>query len=482
MKRYKHTLSYYRLLTADMGELFPIGMTPVLPGDTMQHHTSLLCRLSPLNTPVMHPVRARVHHFYVPNRIVWPEWEDFITGGDGQSTPPVIPTINTSNSEKGLPAYFGLPRTVLSEVNGLPIMAFNKIFNEYYRDQDLVTERALDDVSIPRIAWEKDYFTTARPWASKGPDISIPVGGEDGRWKVRADGNAPQIPTVETNNGDDSKLYVTAAPSDVQLGAADPSAAELFVDAQLAGSNVNINEFRTAFALQRYQEARARYGSRFTEYLRFLGITPSDSRLQRPEFLGGGSARLNFSEVLQTGPNDTTGGPEDPIGIGNMFGHGIGGIRSNRYRKFFEEHGYIITVCSIRPKTLYMTATEREWLKTTKEDYFQKELQAIGQQEIWDGELFGIESKEVFGFQDRYSEYKRSLSLVSGDFRDTLKAWHLGRDIATNPTLNSDFVECDPSKRIFQVTDENVDSLWIMANHHLVGRRMVPRNVTPRVL
>lgn len=479
MKRYKHTLSYYRLLTAEMGELIPIGMTPVLPGDTFQHHTSLLCRLSPLNTPVMHPVRARVHHFYVPNRILWPEWEDFITGGDGMSTPPEIPTITTSNAEKSITAYFGLPRTVMSEVNALPVMAFNKIFNEYYRDQDLVPERDLDRNDVPKIAWEKDYFTTARPWAQKAPNITLPIG----EGEVYTEATTGGIPfSVQAPNTAHGSIRLETDGAYLEPNIAEIPGAEWALKVRGTESSVAVNEFRTAFALQRYAEARARYGSRFTEYLRFLGITPSDARLQRPEFLSGGSARLNFSEVLQTAPNDTSGGPEEPEGIGNMFGHGIGGIRSNRYRKFFEEHGYVISVLSVRPKTLYMTATEREWLKTTKEDYWQRELQAIGQQEIYDGELFGIDNKEVFGFQDRYSEYKRSLSLVSGDFRDTLKAWHLGRDIGSNPTLNADFVECDPSKRIFQVTDESVDSLWIMVNHHLVARRLVPRNVTPRVL
>jgi hypothetical protein len=484
MKRYKHTLSNYRVQSGNMGELIPLACVPVLPGDTFQHHTNALVRMAPLNTPVMHPVNVRIHHFFVPNRIVWDEWEEFITGGeDGMSTAE-IPTIQTTAEKNTILHRLGIPNIAGVDVSALPVRAFNKIYNEYYRDQHLVTARDEDDITIPRCAWEKDYFTTSRPWTQLGPDVTLPLG--DWAPVVADDVNnqmftigAPRSGAQEFNmltDGDvgQNKLYL----DNVNPGA---SGNKLGVNLSSAEAP-SVNDFRAAFSLQRYQEARARYGSRFTEYLRYLGIRPSDSRLQRPEWCGGGSTRLSFSEVLQTAPTDATGGPEEATGIGDMFGHGIAGARTNRYRKFFEEHGFVISILSVRPKSIYLNGIPREWLKTAKEDYFQKELVNLGQQEVYQAELYAENSRDVFGFNDRYHEYRTHPSQVLGDMRDLLSSWHLGRDLESNVTLNEAFITCDPSRRIFQIEDETLDTLWIMANNHIVARRLVPKRANPRIL
>ena len=191
-------------------------------------------------------------------------------------------------------------------------------------------------------------------------------------------------------------------------------------------SSPSINDWRAAFAIQRYQEARARYGSRFVEYLRYCGVRPSDARLQRAEYIAGGTARINFSEVLQTG-SGTRGTDPDTLGVGDMYGHGIAGVRSNRYRKFFEEHGYVVSFLSIRPKAIYVNGVPREFLKRTKEDYFQKELASLGQQEVFAQELHGGSVPgTVFGFEDRYEEYRRHPSGVSQDFETILNSFHMG--------------------------------------------------------
>ena len=173
MKRYKHSLSHYRLLTCDMGELIPVGCVEVLAGDTFQHRTSALIRFSPQIAPVMHPISVRVHHWFVPNRLLWTGWEDFITGGpDGTGTTEPYPTIpGLAVTEGSLADYFGIPTQVgLSEVCALPFRAYNMIWNEYYRDQDLQTEVAdLDDFTLKRVCWEKDYFASARPWPPRSP-------------------------------------------------------------------------------------------------------------------------------------------------------------------------------------------------------------------------------------------------------------------------------------------------------------------------
>lgn len=464
------------MVTGNMGQLMPIGCVPVLPGDTFQANTSALIRVSPLNTPVMHPVKVRVHHFFVPNRIVMPDWEDFITGGPTGNSFPSIPQLQvTATGKKELPAYLGVPPINGLNFNALAVRGFNKIFNEYYRDQDLVTERTEDDVTVPHIAWEKDYFSSARPWAQKGPSVSIPMGDTApiaydetvaDNTEFQAQGLTDRLHRHLNANGTGNLR------TDASL---DPTGTPLVADLSQATSP-DVNDWRAAFALQRYQEARARYGSRFTEYLRYLGVNPSDQRLQRPEWLGGGTTRLSFSEVLQTGPDTTD------AGVGDMYGHGIAGIKSNKYRKFFEEHGYVYTLLSVRPKAIYMNGTPREYIKATKEDFYQRELVNLGQQEVYESELFANNSEIVFGFQDRYHEYRSHPSQIQGDFRDTLNAWHLGRELQSGVTLNEDFVKCDPSRRIFQITDETVDTLWIMANNHIVARRLVPKRANPRIM
>ena len=191
MKRSKFNLNNYRLHTGNMGRLLPIGCVPVLPGDTFQHSTSMLVRVSPLNTPVMHPTFVRIHHFFVPNRIIWDEWEDFITGGPEGTSTPQMPTVPISASDD-LVQYLGCPNpddAVGMEVNALPVRAFNAIFNEWYRDQDLVAERSIEDRSVPLIAWEKDYLTAARPWAQKGPDITLPITGTADVFHATGGGN-----------------------------------------------------------------------------------------------------------------------------------------------------------------------------------------------------------------------------------------------------------------------------------------------------
>ena len=464
MKRSKHTLSHYNLRTGILGKLMPIQCVPVLPGDTMQGYNTALIRMAPLNTPVMHPMTVRVHTWFVPNRLVWDQWEDFITGGNSGDETPTIPTISINAAAvNSLSAYLGAPPMVGAgayDANALPIRACNLIFNTRYRDQDLVAERLEDDNSLPNIAWEKDYFTTARPWTQRGTDVSLPIGTNAG---------SGSNVILDNFNGTAFDILTTGS-----VGTYSPTGGTPNV---LAPS---VNEFRAAFSLQRYQEARARYGARFTEYLRYLGITPSDARLQEPEYVGGGTTRVNFSEVLQT-TETTTSGTSDGSGVGDLYGHGIAGLRTGRWRKFFEEHGYLISFCSIRPKALYVNGVQRDWLKTTKEDYFQKELVNIGQQEVYTQELHQDATPgEVLGYQDRYSEYKSHPSTVANEFRNTLNSWHLGRELSSSVALNQAFVECDPPDRIFQTSLTH--QVWCSFNNHLVARRMVPKRSTPRIL
>ena len=280
----------------------------------------------------------------------------------------VFPTINitSDNGEIGqLPDYMGLPIHATDyEVSALPFRGYAKIFNEWYRDQDLVqplpisTESGLDSITntdMQTAAWEKDYFTSARPFTQKGPEVTIPIGDtapvhgttDTGQFNVVPVAGDPGSPfPVQTGGG--GELIAPGLPSaGVHFGV---DADFLIADLSNA-TGASIIDVRTAFALQRYEEARARYGSRYSEYLRHLGVRSSDARLQRPEFLGGGRQTIQFSEVLATAQDNEGQGPD--INIGELKGHGIGAMRSNRYRRFFEEHGYVYTFLTVKPKTMY---------------------------------------------------------------------------------------------------------------------------------
>jgi hypothetical protein len=490
MKRYKHNLSNYQLTTADMGQLFPVGCVEALPGDTFQHHTNMLVRVSPLAAPVMHPVTARIHHYFVPNRLSAAfldngfDWESFITGGPDGNDAQTIPTITSTGTPKDLLDHFNIPPVPGVEINALPVAAFNLIYNEFYRDQDLVTERTATDTTVPLIAWEKDYFTSSRPWSQKGPEVTVPIVGQapiSGIGVQDEDAPSNNITVRETQGirtYDDG--WNSAQTSSVRVEAdANQEFPQIFADLSQA-TGADINDVRRAFAIQRYQEARARYGSRYTEYLRYLGAYPQDSRLQRPEFLGGGTTQINFSEVMQTAPETGTP-PSTEFGVGDMYGHGIAALRSNKYRRTIPEHGFIISLCSIRPKSIYTQGIHRSWLRQNKEDYFQKELQHIGQQAVLNNEVYAdaTNGQDTWGYQDRYMDYRTLPSGVSGDFRTTLDYWHMGRIFSSPPALNASFVECDATKRIHNVQTEDV--LWIMVQNKCLARRIVEKSAMARI-
>lgn len=485
MKRSKFSLSHYKLLSCDLGELIPCGLTEVLPGDTIQQATSALIRCSPLLAPVMHPVHVRIHHWYVPHRLVWDDFEDFITGGPTGTDASVLPTINFAAGAPvgSLGDYLGLPNTGNLTVSALPFRGYAMIFNEWYRDQDLTTELTIDTTSGPdtttnttlqNVAWEKDYFTSSRPWEQKGPAVTIPLGSTAPILGIGQAGTGlfPDSPTVRTTSGGPAVVANMAAANSIApnqwyfRGTGPGPGAFPSIFADLTGASaITVNALREAMAIQRYEEARARYGSRYVEYLRYLGVRSSDARLQRPEYLGGGKQTIQFSEVLQTAEGT------DPVG--ELRGHGIGALRSNRYRRFIEEHGYIFSFLSVKPKTMYQNGIPRTWSRTNKEEFWQREYQHIGQQEVLNKEIYAAHSAPngTFGFQDRYDEYRRTESSVAGEFRTTLDHWHFARQFSSDPALNNTFVKCIPREDPFAVPAGDV--IYVMANHSIQARRLV---------
>lgn len=479
MKRSKFNLSHYKLLTGNMGNLIPITWYEALPGDTIQQATSMLARVSPLLAPIMHPVRIRLHHWFVPNRLIWEDFEDFITGGPDGTSLPEHPYISLASASEGsLHDYLGVPPDTYGaniQVSALPFRAYNLIYNEHYRDQDLITEKVIDtasgedtttDTDLLKVSWEKDYFTTCRPWELKGDEITIPFSGTAPVHGIGREGNTygSSYGTIYEAGGVTTSYSAGGSSSDLRVQQDPDNTGFPNIKADLSAAlGIPINDLRLALALQRYQEARAQYGSRYVEYLRYLGVKSSDARMNLPEYLGGGRQVIQFSEVLST----------DGANTGDLKGHGIAAMRTNRYRRFFEEHGIVMTLMSVVPKAVYSQSLHRAFSRQVKEDYFQRELQFIGEQEIPNKEVYVNHTSpaDIFGYQARYDEYRYHPSTIAGEFRSTLDHWHMARIFGSDPALNQSFIEATPTDRIYASTA--TDQLYIMANHSIQARRML---------
>lgn len=491
MKRSKQNLSCYKLASMDMGTLYPIHCQEVLPGDTIQQSTSALIRVAPMLAPVMHPTKAHIHHFFVPYRLIWDDWEDFITKGRDGLQAPAYPTIQmagggvsigTIGDFLGLPTGIDLTTANQMAPSALPFRAYDLIWNEFYRDNQLIAPLTIDTtsgvdtttiVSLQQVAWEKDPFTVIRPDPQLGPDITIPFATPS----IVSDGDPLKVKLIapDTNFTDGELEWNSSTASRFSPTTAGGATAGGQVHYDDQGLEVNagsINELREAFAMQRWEEARNRWGSRYTEYLRYLGVSSSDARLQRPEYLGGGKQTIQFSEIVATAETGTA------VDVGDLKGHGIASLRSNRYRRFFEEHGLILTLMFVRPKTMYVQGLPRLFQKRSPEEYWQKELQFIGDQTVYNKEIYAGDTgpNDVFGYQPRYEEYRGNLSSVAGEFRSTLNYWHMARIFAGDVAINEDFVKCNPTTRIYASTA--TDPLYVMANHNIQARRLVAASGT----
>lgn len=457
MKRSQHDLSFIHSLSLDMGYLVPLGAIDVLPGDSMRVAASVLARVAPLAKPVMHPVEIRVHNWFVPNRILWDDWEEFIVGNEGAATYPTITPASAPDTvlydHMGVEPVTGVP------LDALPIRAYNRIWNEFYRDQDLAAVRTEDQLDLARIAWGKDYFTTARANPQQGS--AVEVGFSAGLVGLTA-----PAATGSTNTFVQNEVTIGTPPTEVGVGAGpDP----LYADLSNATGGIDINDLRNAISLQRIAEAREFFGSRYVDYLRWYGVNPSDGRLDRPEYLGGGKQMISFSEVLATAEGTNTD-------VGDLYGHGIAGVRQRPLRKMFEEHGWMISVMSVRPKGIYQNGIPRRFLRDEPTDYWHRELELLPWQSVSELEIYGGGSaSNVFGYTPRYDEYRETMSYVSGSFRGgTEEDWTLAREFSSAPTLNESFITCTPSDRIY--SDNTMPELLCTANVNIKARRLVAAN------
>lgn len=542
-KRNVFNLSYENKLTMNMGELVPIMCMPIVPGDKFRVNTEALVRLAPLVAPMMHRVNVYTHYFFVPNRLVWDQWEDFITKGvDGEDVP-VLPFLQLQDNlvtteadfryyfgDSTLWDYLGLPtvkgigsKVHEAIVNGvhfpngfrvsaLPFRAYQLIYNEYYRDQNLTEAVSLnlgsgsDNANIANLtflrrrAWEKDYFTSALPWLQRGPEVTVPInGGQTGldvyyqspgtnkgqvwrdqvgrNWDIGAvyDPALIAYPGQKPDQGQYVATKVGGNANDNRAPELDPNGT-LKVDVDEMG--VSIQDLRTSNALQRWFERNARGGSRYIEQiLAHFGVRSSDARLQRPQFLGGGKMPVAVSEVLQTSSTDATS-PQ-----ANMAGHGISAGVNNGFQHYFEEHGYVIGLMSIMPRTGYQQGVPRDFTKFDNMDFYFPEFAHLSEQEIKNQELYVSNDQTynegTFGYTPRYAEYKYHESEAHGDFRGSMSFWHLNRIFTDKPNLNTTFVECNPSNRVFATSGTRDDKFWVQIYQDVKALRLMPKYGTP---
>jgi hypothetical protein len=495
-------LSHDVKMSFKMGGLYPTCVMECVPGDKVKIGTETMLRFAPLIAPVMHKVNVTTHYFFVPNRILWPNWEQWITGNLNVQAPYIYyggPTA-TGFQVKSLADYLGLPTQapfngkLLPDPNAqvcspFPVAAYNKIYNEYYRDQNLQAElpdtlidgnnnspfQNILNQPVQVRAWQHDYFTSCLPWAQKGDAVTIPIGEVDITYRSDVGGTVfRQLDGTAFTNQD--SLGHSDAGGQPRQGSTTGTRYNIDNSSQLVGTAeaADINSLRRAFRLQEWLERNARGGTRYIEsILAHFGVKSSDARLQRPEYLGGSKGKMVISEVLSTA--------ETTLPVGNMAGHGISVSGGNEFRYNVEEHGWIIGLISVTPETAYQQGVHRSLLKLDRLDYFWPTFANIGEQEVKNAELYaqGTEVGETFGYVPRYAEYKFLNSRVAGEMRTSLDYWHLGRKFSAKPNLNGAFVQCDPSTRIFAVEDPSVDNIYGHIFNNIKAIRKMPKYGTP---
>ncbi len=500
-------LSHFKRFTCDMGQLIPVLFLECVPGDTMKIGCEAVTRFQPMVAPILDSVDMYVHYFFVPTRLLMDnekDWETFLTGGkdgtddsvslplwsfkfaDGSDVNPNNPFSNGSFGGKySLWDYFGLPigsGNFVSDVRNsnhvlaFPQRAYNLVFNEFYRDENLVDEISPNNGTVLYRAWKKDYFTSALPWQQRGISPALPISGT---LPVNFNGSTTFMlnnPRFNIKQSDPIQQEVAMYGQIISLSGGNVSTfgmepeghigevtylkgdANATVDLKNA-TTFDVAVLREAFQIQRWLELNARAGVRYTEFLKaHFGLAPVDEVLQRPEYLGGTKSEIVVSEVLQTSAT-TSDSPQ-----GNLAGHGLGAMSDFICSYTAKEFGYIIGIASWMPKPSYQQGVNRMFSRRTKYDWYFPEFSHLSEQSVTKGEIYAtgdaVHDNAIFGYQSCYAEMKYMPSFNCADMRDTFSYWHLGRKFSSDPSLNAGFLTTNSAysggirKDIFAVQNE----------------------------
>ncbi len=485
--------SHGNKLSFDSSYLYPILLDEVLPGDTVTCKLRGLVRVfSPLDAPIMDNISVETFYFFVPTRILWINWVNMQGEHDAagaQDTAYTIPlmgsglTVDHNNSGvavANLAAYMGLPDGLVSgsvEISALPFRAYLKIYNEWFRDQNLTAERSVSNGAGPdtvglfpilKSAKKHDYFTSCLPYLQKGTASSVALTGSlMVEMHLGTTGDLPQVWAQDAG----SLRLLDADGADVDISASTSGALD-YLYVKMAGgagpaqqdATIDINVFRQALAIQRLLEIDARGGTRYVEIIKDqFGVTSPDFRLQRAEFLGGGKSFINISPIANT---SSTAGEDQ----GELHAVGVGSVNGG-FAKSFTEHGYIMGLVRARGDVTYFQGVDKLWTRSTRYDFYMPALAHLGEQAVLNKEIFVSNSAgtddAVFGYQERWSEYRYKASKVTGlfnpDVSGALSHWHLAEDFASLPALNTAFIEdVTPMSRVTTVDTEHdfIADLW----------------------